>query len=234
METKIEQPTGNVRANFVRVLPNDPRYQRMTGSERARNDRMPLFRGTISSPDEPDVLHEYAIWPYLGKEGKVFFAGPVRLLSTRAGVEDHLEAAARMSAEDAAKIDPDKVDPESSEIYENPYELNPGTIIMRVNNAKILKSDPAFPALDEAAREINANRPLYWLKWQREAGAKEVRGSLWDRSGRYGPFLSGNTQYPLTREEAQALSKPDQAASSSPKRGRGAKPEQQQAADMSR
>jgi hypothetical protein len=233
METKIEQPTGNVRANFVRVLPNDPRYQRMTRAERTQNDRMPLFRGTISSPEEPDAMHEFAVWPYEGKEGKLFFAGPVRLLSTRAGVEEHLEAA-RMSVEEAAKIDPDKVNPETGEIESYPYELNPGTIILRVNNAKILMSDPAFIALDQAAADTNAKRPLYWLKWQRDAGEKEVRGSLWDRSGRYGPFLSGNTQYPLSREEAQALSATDTPASSSRKRGGRRGQQEQEATELSR
>lgn len=218
--TPIEQPTGRVKANFVRILPNDPRYQRMTRAERAQNDRQPLFRGTISSPEDPDVFHEFAAWDYEGKGGKLFLAGPVRRLSTRAGVEDHLEAA-RMSVEEAATIDPDKVNPETGEIEGNPYELNAGTIIIRVNNAKVLKSDPAFATLDDATAEANAKRPLYWLKWQREPGAKEVRGSLWDRAGRYGPFLDGTTQYPLTREEALGLTDPAPVASSRRRSRRG-------------
>lgn len=205
METAVQQPTGKVKANFVRILPHDARYQRMTRAERADNDRQPLFRGTISAPESPDELYEFAVWDYVGRGGKPFLAGPVRPLSTRAGVEDHL-AAARMSAEDAAKIDPAKVNPETGEIEGNPYELNPNTIIIRLNNAKVLKEHVA--TLDDQEVEANDKRPLYWLKWQRGAGEKEVRGSLWDRAGRYGPFLDGNTQYPLTREEAQALAAP--------------------------
>jgi len=134
METPVQQPPGKAKANFVRILPHDTRYQRMTRAERADNDRQPLFRGTISAPESPETLFEFAVWDYVGKGGKSFLAGPVRPLSTRAGVEDHL-AAARMSTEDAAKIDPAKVNPETGEIESNPYELNPNTIVIRLNNA---------------------------------------------------------------------------------------------------
>jgi hypothetical protein len=69
----------------------------------------------------------------------------------------------------------------------------------------VKKNDAAFSQLSEAELADNAKKPSYWLKWQRDAGTKEVRGSLWDKAGRYGPFLGGNTQYPLTREEAARL-----------------------------
>ncbi|ODA66038.1 hypothetical protein A7A08_03052 [Methyloligella halotolerans] len=200
METPVQQPTGKVKANFVRILPHDARYQRMTPEERRDNDRQPLFRGTISSPEKPDEQFEFAVWDYIGRGDKPFLAGPVRPLSTRAGVEDHL-AAARMSDAEAARVDP-----ETGEIEGNPYELNPNTIVIRLNNAKTLK--PEAGELDAPQAEANDRRPLYWLKWQRGSGEKEVRGSLWDRAGRYGPFLDGTTQYPLSREEAQALTGP--------------------------
>ncbi len=219
MEPSLQPPTGRVKANFVRILPHDARYQRMTPAERKENDRQPLFRGTISSPENPDEQFEFAVWDYLGKGGKPFLAGPVRPLSTRAGVEDHL-AAARMSSEEAARVDP-----ETGEIEGNPYELNPNTIVIRLNNAKVLKADAGDLAAKEA--EANDRRPLYWLKWQRGPGEKEVRGSLWDRSGRYGPFLDGTTQYPLSREEAQALAAPQTNAG----RKRGGK---QSEAELSR
>lgn len=196
--TTVDQAKGKVKANFVRVLPTDPRYARMNAQERANNDRLPLFRGTISAPEAPEDIHEYAVWSYTGKDGKEFLAGSVKPLSTRAGVEDHLFASP-ITAEDAKNYDP-----ETGEVHGNPYELTANTIIIRVNAAKVLKSDPAFTGLDESAAELNAKRPLYWLKWQRAAGQPEVRGSLWDRSGRYGPFLDGNTQYPIEKAPVAA------------------------------
>ncbi|MFD0986151.1 hypothetical protein [Methyloligella solikamskensis] len=219
MESPLQQLTGKVKANFVRILPHDARYQRMTPTEKKDNDRQPLFRGTISSPEKPDEQFEFAVWDYVGKGDKPFLAGPVRPLSTRAGVEDHL-AAARMSKAEAAQVDP-----ETGEIEGNPYELNPNTIVIRLNKAKVLKSEAAELNAEQA--EANDRRPLYWLKWQRGSGEKEVRGSLWDRSGRYGPFLDGATQYPLSREEAQALAAPD----AKPQRSRRGK---QSEAELSR
>lgn len=208
MSTPVaDQAKGKVKANFVRILPSDQRYARMTQEERTANDRLPLFRGTISAPETPDEIHEFAVWSHTGKNGKEFLAGSVKPLSTRAGVEDHLFASP-MNAEDARNYDP-----ETGEVLGNAYELAANSIIIRVNASKVLKSDPAFTGLDEAAAELNGKRPLYWLKWQRGAGQPEVRGSLWDRSGRYGPFLDGNTQYPLDKApQAQPKKKARAAA----------------------
>lgn len=197
-----KQPQGDVTANFERVLPHDNRYANMSELERARNNKRPLFRGIISSPEDPEQKFEYAVWDYVGKDGKPFLAGPVRPLSTRSTVEDHLERA-KLTDEQAQALN---YDPETGVVRERgQYELSPHTIIIRENTKRIGKYDPAFEGLSDAVAKENAKKPSYWLKWQREAGTREVRGSLWDKSGRYGPFLGGNTQYPLTREEAQAL-----------------------------
>lgn len=194
-QPQTQQPQGRAKANFVRVLPHDQRYQRMTAAERAKNDRLPLMRGTISSPENPEDMYEFAVWDYVSPNGKEFLAGSVKPLSTRASIEDTLDAARAgvMATRDMT------VNPDTGEIT-NDYTLSDNTIIIRLNDAKVLKSDRAYADLDTADQAFNAKRPLYWLKWQRSAGEQEVRGSLWDRSGRYGPFLDGNTQYPMTRE----------------------------------
>lgn len=198
-----KQPTGKVKANFVRVLPHDPKYAAMSAAERAANAKLPLFRGTISAPDNLDELFEYAVWDYPGKNGKAFLAGPVRPLSTRATVQDHL-AAAQLSETDAKAID-DAHDATTGEVKSGYKPLNPHTIVLRLNSAKVLKSDERFASLSTQEAVTNEARPLYWAKWQREAGAPEIRGSLWDKAGRYGAFLDGRTQYPLTKEQVAAL-----------------------------
>lgn len=198
-QPQTQQPQGRAKANFVRVLPHDQRYQRMSEAEKAKNARLPLMRGTISSPENPEDMYEFAVWDYVSPNGKEFLAGSVKPLSTRASVEDTLDAARAgvMATRDLT------VDPDTGEITGD-YTLSDNTIIIRMNDAKVLKSDRTYAALDTADQALNAKRPLYWLKWQRAAGDQEVRGSLWDRSGRYGPFLDGNTQYPLTREDMDA------------------------------
>lgn len=191
------QPKGRTKANFDRVLPNTDKYRRMAPAEREQNDKLPLFRGTISAPENPDEAFEFAVWPYVGKSGKPFLAGPVRPLSTRAGVEDHLTAA-RMTDQEAAAYDP-----ETGEIASN--ALRPNSIILRLNRDKITKDDPTYATLSDEERASNEKRPLYWAKWQRGPTDREVRASYWDKVGRYGPYLEGSTQYPMSRAEAQRL-----------------------------
>lgn len=187
MDQTTKQPAGKAKANFVRVLNSDPRYAKMTDAERAANDKLPIFRGIISAPETPDQLHEYALWAYMDRHGETFYAGRVQPLSTRATVEDHLDAKPLDAAAAIAARE------------EGDTSLTPNSIIMRTNKDKVRKASQAFAALTDEEKDFNARRPLYWLKWQREAGAKEVRGSLWDKSGRYGAFLDGTTQYPLER-----------------------------------
>lgn len=196
-----KQPQGNVSANFRRILSHDNRYAQMSEFERAKNDRLPLFSGVISSPEDPEQKFEYAVWEYASKDGVPFYAGSVRPLSTRATVEQHLELH-KLPAEVAQGL----VDRETGEVRERgQYELTPNSIIIRANAKRLKTSDTAYAGLSDAEREENEKRPSFWLKWQRAAGEKEVRGSLWDKAGRYGPFLAGNTQYPLSRDEAMAL-----------------------------
>lgn len=194
-----KQPQGKAKANFVRILQHDPRFAAMTASERATNAKLPLFRGTISAPEAPDQLFEYAVWDYTSKkDGSTFLAGRVRPLSVRATVEDHL-LAAELSTEEAERHAAAAADLDGGKL------ASPHSIFIRTNARKVLKSDPRYAALPADERAANDARPLYWLKWQRDAGSPEVRGSLWDKAGRYGPFLDGNTQYPLSREQADAL-----------------------------
>lgn len=143
----------------------------------------------ISAPETPDQLHEYALWAYMDRHGETFYAGRVQPLSTRATVEDHLDAKPLDAAAAIAARE------------EGDTTLTPNSIIMRTNKDKVRRASQAFAALTDEEKDFNARRPLYWLKWQRDAGAKEVRGSLWDKSGRYGAFLDGTTQYPLEREQ---------------------------------
>ena len=193
--TPIAQPKGKAKANFVRVLAHDPRYAKLTPAERVQNDRLPLFRGTVSAPEAPEELYEFALWDHTDDKGNGFLAGSVRPLSTRAGIEDHLAAT-------PVPATVPEMGPEGDG-REGEYTLSPHAIIARVNARKILKSDPRFAGLTDADREKNNRAPLYWFKWQRDAGTPELRGSLWDKAGRYGPFLDGNTQYPLTREQLE-------------------------------
>ena len=209
-QTTAKQPTGKVKANFVRILPHDPKFAGMSPAERAANAKLPLFRGTISAPENPDDLFEYAVWDYPGKNGKPFLAGPVRPLSTRATVQDHL-VAAQLSAADAKAID-EAHDATTGELRDGFKPLNPHTIVLRLVNAKILKTDERFATLSTKESAENDARPLYWAKWQRDAGTPEVRASLWDKAGRYGAFLDGRTQYPLTREQVAALDRNDEPA----------------------
>lgn len=197
MEQTTKQPQGKVKGNFVRILPHDARYAKMSAEERAANNKLPVYRGIISAPETPDDIHEYAVWDYKDDAGNIFYAGPVQPLCTRATVEDHL----------AAK--PHDVAAEMQSRQPGDYTLSPNSIIIRPSKDKVLKTSADFAGLSQDEKDLNARRPLYWLKWQREAGAQEIRGSLWDKSGRYGPFLDGNTLYPLDRQQLAQQQHPE-------------------------
>jgi hypothetical protein len=128
MASAPKQAQGDATANFQRILPHDNRYANMSELEKARNNRRPLFRGVIRSPEDPEKKFEYAVWDYVGADGKPFLAGPVRPLSTRATVEEHLERA-KLTDEQAQAL---AFDPETGEVRERgQYELSPHTIIIR-------------------------------------------------------------------------------------------------------
>ena len=85
-------------------------------------------------------------------------------------------------------------------------------VAIRENGFKVFKelpdgsSNPAYAKLSEADRAKEDSKPAYWATWTRGETDPQLRASAWERDpSRYGPWASGNTQHPLTKEQAAAM-----------------------------
>ena len=66
--------------------------------------------------------------------------------------------------------------------------------------------NPAYAKLSADEQTHEDSKPAYWATWTRAAGQPQIRASAWEREpNRYGPWASGNTQHPMTKDEIAAL-----------------------------
>lgn len=159
---------------------------------RNNNPKAPAITGRVSTPENPDAVFEFSAWQHRDQEGKPYWIGPV---SRTASVRQALL----------------KDEPERGTHF----------LTIRLNEFKVFKEDEqghpnaAYFELSEADRAKHDKMPSYWGSWTREAGEPTLKLAAWDREGRYGPWASGNTQHPKTKEELEAMKRgvmPDQAS----------------------
>lgn len=172
---------GNFRINF--------------NTKKQAGDSQPVLeRGIISTPDAPDETFEVKMWAYADAAGRVFYAGPSSEIRSDAVGLDRAEALthAELRAVDVAEAE--KSDGESTGIA-----LSPHRVMLFRNGFKFAKNDARYDALSDADKALNDKRPdLYgfWNPGPDAAGKQraQLKVSVWQHEGRYGPFLAGNTQ----------------------------------------
>ncbi|MDG4560701.1 MAG: hypothetical protein P9E88_05350 [Candidatus Competibacter sp.] len=144
----------------------------------------PQITGRISAPESPNDQFKYQAFERFDQEGRRYWIGPVEVNRT-------MRAALNSTAARGTHF-----------------------IVIRENGFKTFQTlddgktpNPEYQALSEADRAHQNAQPSYWANWTREPGKdRQLRASAWDRGeSQYGPWASGNTQYPITKAELAAL-----------------------------
>lgn len=172
---------GNFRINF--------------NTNKEPGDNQPVLeRGIISTPDAPDEVFECKLWSYTDKAGRVFYAGPSAPVRRDASGLDRAEALtlAEVHAVDVAEA-------ERRSETAGAIDLAPHRIMLFRNSFKLAKTDQRYADLSDAEKAVNDKRPELYGFWNpgpdRSGSARpQLRVSVWQQEGRYGPFLAGNTQ----------------------------------------
>jgi hypothetical protein len=153
------------------------------------NAKAPPITGRISTPEDPETEFSFSAFKHLDKEGNPYWIGPVDVNRTMRQA---------LNAEPAQ-----------------------GTnfVAIRENGFKVFKENAdgtpnrAYAALSADQQALENEKPSYWATWTRTENDPQLRAAAWERDpSRYGPWASGNTQHPLTKEQVAALGlRPDQA-----------------------
>lgn len=175
--------------------------------KRNSNPKAPPITGRISTPEDPETEFSFSAFQHTDKSGETYWIGPVDM---NRSMRQALNA---KSAE--------------------------GThfVAIRENGFKVFKehhdgtANTAYAKLTAEQQAKEDSKPAYWATWTRTAAEPQLRASAWERdASRYGPWASGNTQHPLTKEQVAALAAglPDTATlnapepAASPRRGKAA------------
>lgn len=152
---------------------------RRSGSKNA-----PPITGRISAPEAPDTEFSFSAFEHIDKNGETYWIGPVDT---------------NRSMRQALNTQP---------------EQGTNFVAIRENGFKVFKDDhagrpnPKYAALTPEQQKHEDSKPAFWATWTRTPNEPQLRASAWEREpSRYGPWASGNTQHPLTREQADALSR---------------------------
>ena len=154
------------------------------------NAKAPPITGVVSTPEAPDQTFSFAAFEKIDKNGEPYWIGPV---DTARSVRQALNG---------------------------PAERGSHFVAIRENAFKVFKEmhdgspNPAYAALSAAQQASEDKKPAYWGSWTRAVDDPQLRLNAWEREpNRYGPWASGNTQYPMTKEQAEALKagRPDAA-----------------------
>jgi len=145
------------------------------------NPELPPVTGRVSTPEDPDTEYSYAAFKHIDAKGVPYWIGPVQMHHTVG------------SALDAKS------------------ERGTHFVAIRKNGFRIAKTlddgspNAAYAALSPAEQAHEDSKPAFWGSWTRTAGEPQLRMAAWDREPtRYGPWASGNTQYPISKEQAAA------------------------------
>jgi hypothetical protein len=149
------------------------------------NAKAPPITGTISTPEDPETEFSFSAFRHDGDKG-AYWIGPV--------------------------------DPNRSMRQALNTAPAQGThfVAIRENGFRVFKElpdgspNPAYATLSESDRAKEDSKPAYWATWTRGENDPQLRASAWERDpSRYGPWASGNTQHPLTKDQAAALNAPE-------------------------
>lgn len=151
--------------------------------KRGANSKAPAITGRISTPEDPETEFPFSCFEHADKNGEVYWIGPVDTQTSMRG---------------ALTTTP-----------------KPGHnfVTVRMNGFKVFKThidgspNEAYAKLSPEQQALEDMKPSFWGTWTRDPEKDPVlRHSAWDREpSRYGPWASGNTQHPLTKEQADAL-----------------------------
>lgn len=138
------------------------------------NPKAPALSGRISAPETPDKVLSFEAFEHDGEKGKYWI-----------GTVDPRGASFRSALSNTA--------PERGTHF----------VSIRENRFKIFREDangnpnPAYFDLTPEEQKKNDALPSFWATWTRSPNEPEIRAAAWERKPtRYGPWASGNTQYP--------------------------------------
>ena len=174
--------------------------------KRRANADAPAMTGRISSPEEPEREYFFSAFEHPDKNGEAYWIGPVT---------KHASLRTALSAP--------------------PQQRGHDFVTIRLNGFKVYRENidgtpnPAYARLSPEEQAAEDKKPSFWGSWTRDPDKDPVlKHAAWDREpNRYGPWASGNTQHPLSKEEAAALKAgtPVQAdliqSEPKPRRGKG-------------
>jgi hypothetical protein len=158
------------------------------------NKDAPPITGRISTPEDPETEYSFSAFRHDSDKG-AYWIGPVDM---------------NRSMRQALNTTPAQ-----------------GTnfVAIRENGFKIFKENsdgslnPSYTRLSQEQQAHEDAKPAYWGTWTRTPELPQLRAAAWERdASRYGPWASGNTQHPMTKEQATAMQagKPDATALNAP------------------
>lgn len=150
--------------------------------KRNTNPKAPAITGRVSTPEDPETEFNYSAFQQVDKNGEIYWIGPVDMSRS---VRQALNSTALRGTH---------------------------FVSIRENGFKVFKElpdgtpNPAYAKLSPEQQEHADNLPAYWGSWTRTATDPQLRLAAWEREPtRYGPWASGNTQHPISKEQAAAL-----------------------------
>ena len=150
---------------------------------RKGNEKAPPITGRISTPEDPEAQFSFSCFEHADKNGEIYWIGPV-------DVNTSLRAALNTTPKQGHNF-----------------------VTVRMNGFKVFKENidgslnPAYAALNPEQQKAEDAKPAFWGSWTRDPDNDPVlKHAAWERDpSRYGPWASGNTQHPLTKDEADRL-----------------------------
>lgn len=146
------------------------------------NQKAPPITGTISAPEDLEQAFAFSAFEHIDDKGEPYWIGPV---DTNRSMRQALNT-----------------QPQRGENF----------VSIRENGFKVFKTlrdgspNPDYAKLSEEEQAHEDSKPAFWASWTRSPDEPQVRASAWEReANRYGPWASGNTQYPMTKDEVAAL-----------------------------
>lgn len=151
--------------------------------KRGANPKAPPITGRISTPEDPETEFSFSAFEHADKNGEIYWIGPV---DTTTSMRTALTTTPK-----------------------------PGHnfVTVRMNGFKVFKENidgtpnAAYAALSPEQQKLEDSKPSFWGTWTRDPENQPIlRHSAWDREpNRYGPWASGTTQHPITKEQTAML-----------------------------
>ncbi len=161
---------------------------------RNSNPKAPPITGRISTPEDPETEFNFSAFEHTDKNGESYWIGPVdmnRSMRQALNTEPSKAPTSSPSAKTGSRCS--RSDHDGSPTPHTPHSPKP--------SRRTRTASPPIGPPGRAPKE------------------PQLRASAWERDPRrYGPWASGNTQHPLTKEQAAALDtgKPDAADLNAP------------------